>query len=83
MASPAPQLIPSERELLARLSFLCWSDRGHPDNTVVSREELISRLAYALWESRGRPEGYADRDWFEAEDYVRELIESEAAAVAS
>jgi len=81
MASPAsaPQPAPTERELLARVAYLCWKERGHPDNTVVSAEELTSRLAYALWEEHGCPEGSADRDWFEAEEYVRKLIESEAA----
>lgn len=84
MASPSTSLAstPTERELLARLAFQSWKEHGHPDNTEVSREELISRLAYALWEQHGRPEGYAERDWFEAEGYVRELIASEA-AVAS
>jgi Protein of unknown function (DUF2934) len=81
MASPSTALAstPTERELLARLTFECWKERGRPDNSEVSRVELISLLAYALWETHGRTEGSADRDWFEAEEYVRELIASEAA----
>jgi hypothetical protein len=84
MAAPAPATDHAlelerhikEKHLLARLAYMCWKDRGHPDNTEVSGHELISRLAYALWEQRGRPDGSAERDWFEAEEYVRE---SEAA----
>jgi hypothetical protein len=38
-------------------------------STVV--HENIAQLAYILWQQRGCPDGSAEKDWFEAEQRLR------------
>jgi len=41
------------------------------ENAALSHDE-IATLAYALWEARGGVEGFAERDWLEAERRLKE-----------
>ncbi|HEU4686379.1 MAG TPA: DUF2934 domain-containing protein [Nitrospira sp.] len=43
---------------------------GSPDGMW----DRIARKAYELWEQRGRQDGYALRDWLDAESIVMEQL---------
>lgn len=43
-----------------------------PSNKTTNVEDLIRQRAYDLYEQRGRVDGYALRDWLQAESEVTE-----------
>ena len=45
---------------------------GIPLQEESSREEIIAKLAHQLWEERGCPEGSPEKDWYRAEEMLRE-----------
>ena len=45
---------------------------GRPEKEAI--EQRIATQAYALYEERGRREGYAVRDWLDAEYLVNQEI---------
>jgi hypothetical protein len=71
--SAAPRILrnrPVHRETVGRPSV---------DETVLTvgaeapeiTETDIAQRAYQLWEGRGCPDGYAEEDWFQAENELR------------
>lgn len=49
-------------------------------NAPQLSEEEVSSLAYQLWMERGCPIGEPERDWFQAEEVIREQKHVDAAA---
>jgi Protein of unknown function (DUF2934) len=50
--------------------------------TQPATYEEVARLAYAFWEARGYIHGYADEDWFRAEQELAEIRVAGASANA-
>ena len=49
------------------------SETTREANTALLHDE-ISRLAYVLWEARGGGDGFAEKDWLEAERQLHETM---------
>lgn len=44
------------------------------EQTGTPVHEEIARRAYAIWEARGRADGFAEQDWLEAEQQLRDML---------